>query len=643
MNRTHPLSCAACALALTLPIALRGAVAETVLWPSSETVMKAQSDSQLTLLPDGSASVATGASYAWPGMRMDFACGERDLSDYGRVALAVSNMTDRTIVLNLSVKGRTVQGRTPGGSTSLKPFAAGVLSVDLRNMPWTLDAPLELVGMNGFPTGAGGSTFDLKRTFSFHIFIRQDGLPGRFAVSRVSASASGVPQKVLSAATFLPFVDRYGQFKHDEWPGKIHSDAELAEARTAEAKWLAENAAGPIPDADIYGGWATGPQLKATGFFRTEKVNGKWWFVDPEGHLFWSHGIDCVRPGNATGITHRESYFEELPAKDDPRFGRFWRRNKTPGAHGFYKDPAHADRAEFDFAGANLARKYGDDWLAPYAELAHRRLKAWGVNTIANWSDARIYSLRRTPYTLCLGTYGTPRLKGSTGWWGALPDPFDPAFASTFRARAQAAAKEMKDDPWCLGVFVDNELSWNDKPEMKAVGEQYFAVISSVLKEELPNHLYLGCRIAFGNSPDLFRACAKYCDVVSVNMYARAPYRELPADAEDKPMINGEFHFGALDRGLFHTGLVATTDQAERAACYRNFVNACLDHPRYIGTHWFQWQDQALTGRSDGENYQIGFLTGADTPYPELVAAARDIGAHMYARRFGKIGANEHP
>ena len=101
-------------------------------------------------------------------------------------------------------------------------------------------------------------------------------------------------------------------------------------------------------------------------------------------------------------------------------------------------------------------------------------------------------------------------------------------------------------------------------------------------------------------------------------------------------MINGEFHFGALDRGLFHTGLVATKSQEERAACYSAFVTSCLTHPRYVGTHWFQWRDQALTGRFDGENYQIGFLTVTDQPYPELVEAARKVGAAMYETRFGK-------
>ena len=134
----------------------------------------------------------------------------------------------------------------------------------------------------------------------------------------------------------------------------------------------------------------------------------------------------------------------------------------------------------------------------------------------------------------------------------------------------------------------------------------------------------------------IYRAAARHCDVVSVNIYSRRPNRDLPAGAVDKPMINGEFHFGALDRGMFHTGLVATRSQQERAKCYRDYVNACLDHPRFVGTHWFQWQDQPLTGRSDGENYQIGFVTITDAPYPELVEAARDVAKGMYRRRWGK-------
>jgi hypothetical protein len=55
-----------------------------------------------------------------------------------------------------------------------------------------------------------------------------------------------------------------------------------------------------------------------------------------------------------------------------------------------------------------------------------------------------------------------------------------------------------------------------------------------------------------------------------------------------------------------------------------------------VGTHWFQFSDQPFTGRFDGENYQIGFVDVCDTPNPEIISAARDVGAKMYSARQAK-------
>ncbi|MGN0853808.1 MAG: beta-galactosidase [Kiritimatiellia bacterium] len=680
-------------------VPLLASAAELVLWPSAETEMKAQQDSSLVFAADGAAVVTTGRQASWPGMRMDFKAGEKDLSAFGRIAIALSNTLDKAQTVHLSVKGKTNQGQNPGGSLTLQPFASGTLRVNLRNMPWMLDAPLELEGMNGRPAATGGSTFDIRRTHSFHIFFNRNGQTGGFAVRKVSVDGESEPPKMLKAGTFLPFVDKFGQFKHDDWPGKVHSDGELQATRTAEDAWLARNGDSPIPERDVYGGWAGGPQLKATGFFRVEKVDGKWWLVDPEGRLFFSHGVDCVRVDGWTGIGFRERYFEWVPEKGDPVFGAFVGQNSWPAAHGFYRDPQHLPYKTFSFAQANAARKYGPDWFKTVSGRAHARIRAWGLNTIANWSAPEIYRMSRTPYTATFGTRG-PVIEGSTGWWGKLRDPFAPAFIENARKSAAAEAARTGTDPWCIGWFVDNELSWghdnrdlaravlrsparqpakqafkaalerkygsaekldaawgtsfgswdgflastNAVDETKAgadletlhrsVVAQYFRTVRDAIKAAAPNRLYLGARIAWG-ADVIYEESARFCDVVSVNIYNRRPVKDLPATAVDRPLINGEFHFGALDRGMFHTGLVGTQDQNERAQCYRDFVNACLDHPRFVGTHWFQWQDQALTGRSDGENYQIGFLTVTDTPYPELVQAARDIGATMYRRRYG--------
>jgi hypothetical protein len=82
---------------------------------------------------------------------------------------------------------------------------------------------------------------------------------------------------------------------------------------------------------------------------------------------------------------------------------------------------------------------------------------------------------------------------------------------------------------------------------------------------------------------------------------------------------------------MFHTGLVAVDNQAERADAYKTYVEAALRDPRIVGCHWYKYVDEPTVGRSfDGENYQIGFVDIVDTPYPEIIAAARGLGAAMY-------------
>jgi hypothetical protein len=164
--------------------------------------------------------------------------------------------------------------------------------------------------------------------------------------------------------------------------------------------------------------------------------------------------------------------------------------------------------------------------------------------------------------------------------------------------------------------------------------ETYFSTIRRELKRFAPNQLYLGCRFAWVNDRAA-RAATRFCDVVSYNRYTYSVQDTKLPDGIDMPIIIGEFHFGALDRGLFHTGLRKAENQQDRADKYADYVRSALQNPYIVGTHWFQYLDQATTGRGDGENYQIGFVDICDRPYPQIVQAARDIGNSMYEYRFG--------
>lgn len=136
----------------------------------------------------------------------------------------------------------------------------------------------------------------------------------------------------------------------------------------------------------------------------------------------------------------------------------------------------------------------------------------------------------------------------------------------------------------------------------------------------------------------MVRAAAKYADVVSYNVYKEGLNKkkwEFLAEI-DKPSIIGEFHIGAMDRGLFHPGLIHAENQEDRARMYLRYMDTVIDNPYFVGAHWFQYMDSPLTGRAhDGENYNVGFVDVTDTPYPEMVEAAKQLGRRLYNDRYG--------
>jgi hypothetical protein len=170
---------------------------------------------------------------------------------------------------------------------------------------------------------------------------------------------------------------------------------------------------------------------------------------------------------------------------------------------------------------------------------------------------------------------------------------------------------------------------------LAAFADQYFKTVREALRKYDSHHLYLGCRFAW-RTPEAVNAAARYADVVSFNIYRSHvdPEEWGFATSLNKPCIIGEFHFGALDRGMFHPGLVRTPNQQARAAMYKQYIESVEDNPAFVGCHWFQYYDEPLTGRSeDGENYNIGFISVTDAPYPEMVQAAKAVQSELYARR----------
>lgn len=642
-------------------------------------------------------------TFTWPGVNLRPQNGYYfDLSDGSVLAMDITNLTDGPIALRCQIENLGANGRefcVKGG----RGFEAGETATLRVRYYRNGIAPDDVVfeGVLNPPEGLrGANNLNVKKVTNLMLFRLPPARDLKVAVRniRVEGPAAPVSDAVRSAATFYPAIDTYGQYKHKEWAGKAHSDADLAAAREAEVKDLAAN---PAPAAwDRFGGWDAGPRLEATGHFYPKKYNGKWYLVDPEGRLFFSQGIDQFTGNETTGLTLRERYFDAIPDKDDPALKAFWGVSGTAPGNNFYRSK-DTKPVIFNFYGRNLLRKYGDGWRELHRRLAHDRARSWGINTMANWSWPDYVKGGKTPYVIQAYSDG-PTIKGHTGAWQHFEDVFDPKFEDSIVSNLSRSWKFAANDPMCIGVFVDNEhkfggetalaeavlrspsdqsakkefrarlerkygdiaklnaawksgyASWNAfleavalptgdvaKNDLKefntALVECYFEGARAAVRRMFPNKLYLGCRFAGVPREELVRAAARYCDVVSFNLYQYSVAGFKLPEGVDKPVLIGEFHFGTIADGHSHPGLAACASKAECADAYRFYLRTALRHPNFVGCHYYRLIDEHPAGRTmDNENMGVGFLDICDRPYPEMVKAARDVAKEIYTLRSGK-------
>lgn len=320
---------------------------------------------------------------------------------------------------------------------------------------------------------------------------------------------------------------------------------------------------------DPYGGIENLQGNNTSGFFRTELINGRWWFVDPLNHAFLSLGSDSVA---------------------------------------FYDDFAPA--LGYSPYYLNVVAKYGGGELEhkrKWAQDVRDRFALLGFNTLGSWSDDGITVFQSTlSYTVNLnftpeavknfGSNNVPTV--SEGWWIGFPDVFDKRFEENCKEIVKKKIRpEMIGDSFLIGYFTDNELNWfgdatfwynpghtladdfistdstyagkqywvneflmkkkgytveslnsaygtnftswdevlslkqlpnsSSHPAIEAdkkeflyeIGEQYFRVTSEAIKSADPNHLNLCARFASDAPDEIIVKAGKYCDVVSVNDY----------------------------------------------------------------------------------------------------------------------------
>ncbi|MCS7225305.1 MAG: beta-agarase [Armatimonadetes bacterium] len=385
--------------------------------------------------------------------------------------------------------------------------------------------------------------------------------------------------------------------------------------------------------------------MEARGLFRLEERGGIWWFVDPQGHLFLSKGVNhCSFIGDGNPKTGRRPYHESVRAR------------------------------------------YGSE--EAWAEATVQRLKEWGFNTVGGWSSPSLFSMM--PYTIIVNWFLMEDLGADEWLRGDFPDVFSSDYEERVEKAVAAHCLPRKDDPLLVGYFTDNELHWGpdwrspdhlldrylfqfpqgspghqeaiaflkqrgrdgerirDEGKERAdenltledrqaflgvVARRYFSLWHKAIRAVDPHHLILGCRFAGLRAPEvILMEMIPFVDAVSVQWYGWSENFPIAAlqkihEITGKPVILSEFSFIAEDSGQPNKkrAVEPVPTQKDRASHYRTLVKTLMSLPFAVGFHWFEWADDPPDGDYFGEDCNYGLVTTSDEPYQDLIEEVKAV------------------
>jgi hypothetical protein len=367
---------------------------------------------------------------------------------------------------------------------------------------------------------------------------------------------------------------------------------------------------------DRYGG-VRSLRAEPTGWFRVAPIHGRWFFITPEGHAFFS-----------LGVTHTV----ECTTRDERDL---------------------------------FTTKYGRD-EARLSAFFLARLQDWGYNSAGYGALPSLQ--QQLPYVAEIWTEG-PR-SFSAGEKSVNTDLFDPAVQTRLRGTIQAAAARHRDNRFCLGyVFIDLPV-WHPQPPrgpnyleflralpagapgrtalerflhehpgaddeacLNHVAAHYYTLATATLRAADPHHLILGDRLMAlpERTPDsILQTAAKFVDVISFQpMGTPKPigaYLDRVHRLTGKPVLLADVNTMTMRPAKD----LVDTREYERAAGEHTLAyyldaaasRACLGLHRCTIRDYQPWNIQY---------HRRGLLQADDSPYPLLTDYVRRTNEQVFA------------
>ncbi len=407
---------------------------------------------------------------------------------------------------------------------------------------------------------------------------------------------------------------------------------------------------------DRYGG-CLDIRARASGFFRVEQIEGRWWLVTPDGHGFLS-----------VGFNHLELEFLQMPCN---------REHWAPllADAGFYTRMAVDDARAWNMTALGYGSGYRNP---PFPHVA--QVKLAGLST---WMEA-----------------------------GEFPDPFEAKFAEKARETAHQVCEPRRDDPFLIGYFLNDCLEWprlgvaskrrglnwidalksrdgssagkrayvelmrerhgeigrfnavygtsfatyealesdvefvhhlpadgaaargDDEAFLEVLARRFYGVACAAIWEFDDRHLILG-EVLEGNRgiPDpVLRAASEHFDVLSVQFYGA--WKDQAAQVErwhaqsGLPVLLADSCYAVATPTLPRPCGPVLESHAQRADAFERYARAALSAPHVVGWHWCGYIDGSL--ELEPCRQHMGLKDAWGRPHQPLCERISEVFAQLY-------------
>jgi hypothetical protein len=395
----------------------------------------------------------------------------------------------------------------------------------------------------------------------------------------------------------------------------------------------------------------------AASGWHTIETDGVHWLATSSGQLFYSKGVNFLDAGKESPKSKEKQAFY---------WGNFfstieqWRR--TAGlqllewgfnTRGGWSDPS----PEFNLAltvDLELGRNSKFHWFDPFDPKQEKETFEWAERLTAPFrndpkllgyfTDNEVGWWNSALFVWYLGKSWDNHTKRMLwlvlydyydGSWDKLLKDWVPEGTPAGFDDLKQAGSKLKLRPGGYGIRLVNRF-------MNLYCRYYYRLTSEAIRHAHPGALLLGDRLPLYYHQDAVLAMDDYVDVISTNYNVDVPdgwvapyYFDGLRRLSKKPVLVTEFFFAAEENRSGNNNetarnkypkpghLMTVRTQAERAYGIMNAIRNFASFPNVVGTHWFQYCDEPLGGREDGEDYNMGLIDLANRPYEEVIEVFR--------------------